>query len=153
MRGIGLRVIEGPLQAPAFLPGIEIRCGELVVDRLRLQWPADVLHEAGHLAVMPASLRALQSGNLHDCEDVPHAGEAEAMAWAYAAACAIGLPAEALFHAGGYRGWGRQLALTFACGVYPGLHGLSEAGMALGIRQAESAGVPAYPHMLRWLRD
>jgi hypothetical protein len=153
LRAIELDVREEPLSSPGFLPGIEIRQGALVVDRARLQWPGDLLHEAGHLAVLPARLRPLQSGALHDCEQVPYSGEAEATAWAYAAACAIGLPAEQLFHAGGYHGRSAGLIMTFALGVYPGLHGLMQGGLAHGMAQAQSLGTPAYPHMLRWLRE
>lgn len=153
LRAIGLRVDEETLQTPGFLPGVAVRDGGLVVDRAALQWPGDLLHEAGHLAVMPAALRPRQSGALHDCEHVPHAGEAEATAWAYAAACAVGLSARELFHAGGYHGHGEGLAMTYACGVYPGLHGLMQAGMAHGIAQAQTLGVAAYPRMRRWLRE
>jgi hypothetical protein len=152
LREIGLDVVEEPLACPGFLPGVAIRDGGLVVDRSQLQWPGDLLHEAGHLAVMPSHLRPLQSGGLHDCEHVPHAGEAEATAWAYAASCAVGLPVGELFHAGGYHGRGDALAMTFGCGVYPGLHGLMQTGMAHGMAQAAELGTQAFPHMLRWLR-
>lgn len=152
LRGIGLRVDEETLATSGFLPGVCIRAGGLVVDRGALAWPGDLLHEAGHLAVMPAALRPEQNGALHDCELVPHAGEAEAIAWAFAAACAVGLSARELFHAGGYHGHGEALAMTFGCGVYPGLHGLMQADMAYGSAEARSAGVEAYPHMRRWLR-
>lgn len=152
LRGIGLRVDEETLTTPGFLPGVCIRAGGLVVDRNSLEWPGDLLHEAGHLAVMPAALRPEQSGALHDCEQVPHAGEAEATAWAFAAACAVGLSAHELFHAGGYHGHGEALAMTFGCGVYPGLHGLMQAGMAYGLAEARSLSVEPYPQMRRWLR-
>lgn len=153
LRGIGLEIIETPLTDACFLPGIEIHEGRLRVDLTRLTWPADLLHEAGHLAVLPPALRASQSGALHECEHVPHAGEAEATAWAYAAACAIGLPAEVLFHAGGYHGRGEGLAMTFSVGVYPGLHGLMQAGMAYGLAEARELGTQPYPHMRHWLRQ
>lgn len=153
LRDIGLRVDEEPLATPGFLPGVAVRAGGLVVDRGALRWPGDLLHEAGHLAVMPEALRPVQDGALHDCEHVPHAGEAEATAWAYAAACAVGLSARELFHAGGYHGYGEGLAMTYACGVYPGLHGLMQAGMAHGMTEAQTLGVAAYPWMRRWLRE
>lgn len=152
LREIGLRVDEEALPTPGFLPGVAIRAGGLVVDRAALQWPGDLLHEAGHLAVMPAALRPAQSGALHDCEHVAHAGEAEATAWAYAAACAVGLSARELFHAGGYHGQGEALATTFGFGVYPGLHGLMQAGMAYGLAEARTLGVEPFPRMRRWLR-
>lgn len=152
LRGIGITVEETRLTDTCFLPGIEIFEGRLRVDVTRLQWPADLLHEAGHLAVLPPELRTRQSGALHDCEHVPHAGEAEATAWAYAAARAIGVPAEVLFHDGGYHGRGKALAMTFSLGVYPGLHGLMQAGMAHGLAQARELGTQPYPHMRHWLR-
>lgn len=153
LRQIGLVVVEQPLECPAFLPGIAIREGGLMVDRSQLQWPGDLLHEAGHLAVMPAHLRPLQSGDLHACEQVPYAGEAEAIAWAYAASCAVGLPVDELFHSGGYHGQSAALATTFSCGVYPGLHGLMQTGMAHCMAQAAELGTQPFPHMLRWLRS
>ena len=54
---------------------------------------------------------------------------------------------------GGYHGHGEGLAMTYACGVYPGLHGLMQAGMAHGMTEAQTLGVAAYPWMRRWLRE
>lgn len=153
LRAIGLKVQYAELGDACFLPGIDIRDGSLWVDRARLCWPGDLLHEAGHLAVLPAALRAVQSGDLHDGEQVPHAGEAEATAWAYAACRALGLPADLLFHDGGYHGRGAALAMTFSLGVYPGLHGLMQAGLAYGLAEARRLGAEPYPRMQRWLRE
>lgn len=153
LRAIGLKVQYAELGDACFLPGIEIRDGALRVDRARLRWPGDLLHEAGHLAVLPAALRALQSGDLHGSEQAAHAGEAEATAWAYAACCALSLPADLLFHEGGYHGRGAALAMTFSLGVYPGLHGLMQAGMAHGLAEAKQLGAEPYPRMRRWLRE
>jgi len=152
LRAIGLDVEYAELGGACFLPGVEIRDGGLRVDRARLRWPGDLLHEAGHLAVLPAALRAVQSGDLHDCQQAAHAGEAEATAWAYAACRALRLPIELLFHEGGYHGQGAALAMTFSLGVYPGLHGLMQAGMAYGLAEAQQFSVQPYPSMRRWLR-
>lgn len=152
LRAIGIDVQYAELGEACFLPGVEIRDGSLRVDRTRLRWPGDLLHEAGHLAVLPAELRALQSGDLHGNELVPHAGEAEAIAWAYAACQAMRLPIELLFHEGGYHGQGAALAMTFSLGVYPGLHGLMQTGMADGLAQARERGSEPFPQMKRWLR-
>jgi hypothetical protein len=153
LQSIGLTVRERPLSDETFLPGLAVAEGGIDVDRGRLRWPGDLLHEAGHLAVMPAALRAGLNGDLHDSHEVAHAGEIEAMAWAYAACVAIEMPPPLLFHAGGYRGAGEPLQLTYSMGVYPGLQGLSACGMALTRAQADARGEPAYPRMQRWLRD
>jgi hypothetical protein len=153
LRAIGLKVQACALEGDTFLPGIEVREGGLLYDLQRLAWPADLLHEAGHLAVMPAALRPGLSGDLHDCSTVPHAGEAEAIAWAYAASLAIGLNARSLFHAGGYQGRGESLAFTFEAGCYPGAAGLVAAGLALEPAQARTNGQLPYPVLRQWLRD
>jgi hypothetical protein len=152
LESVGIPVEEGTLAAATFLPGVTIEAGRIVYDPARLQWPGDLLHEAGHVAVTPAAMRARLSGAV-EAEAVPHAGEPEATAWAYAAIRALGLDPAVLFHAGGYRGKSEALIRTYAYGSYPGLAGLAAAGMALGPREAAARGLPAYPAMLRWLRD
>jgi hypothetical protein len=141
-----LEVARGEELGSEFLPGVAIRGGRLRVDRGRLTWPGDLLHEAGHIAVTPAALRSSLSGELATA--APHAGEIEATAWAYAAVVALGLDARVLFHEGGYRGHSEGLVRTYSLGVYPGAAGLVAAGMARGRGEA---GEP-YPAMVRWLR-
>lgn len=152
LEAIGIPVEARTLDPQTFLPGVTIEAGRVLYDPARLRWPGDLLHEAGHLAVMPAAARASLAGAV-DVEAAPHAGEAEATAWAFAAVKAIGLPMEALFHEGGYHGKSGRLAFTYASGCYPGAAGLVAAGMALAVREAAAAGLPPYPAMLRWLRD
>jgi hypothetical protein len=43
--------------------------------------------------------------------------------------------------------------MTFSLGVYPGLHGLMQAGMAHGVAEAKQLGAEPYPRMRRWLRE
>ena len=145
--GIGVPVLEGPVPTDSFLPGIRLAAGTLVVDRAALRWPGDLLHEAGHIATTPAALRATLDDQLADDPAIPHRGEAEATAWAWAALTHLGLPAGLLFHEGGYHGHSAGLALTYAMGVYPGAAGLARAGMT------QLGGDDGYPRMLRWLRD
>ena len=54
---IGLEVRKGEIQQTTFLPGIAMDCGALIVDESKLLYPGDLLHEAGHLAVIPAERR------------------------------------------------------------------------------------------------
>jgi hypothetical protein len=150
---IGITVIEGPVSANSFLPGVYIVNGTIVHDIASLRWPGDLLHEAGHIATMPPALRHLLNDALQDSESAPHAGEVEATAWAYAATVHLGLSPSVLFHDEGYDGRSASLILTYTHGVYPGCFGLSQAAMTLLGDEAQLAAVPAYPHMIRWLRE
>ena len=114
LAGISIKVREGPVPADSFLPGIRLVAGTLVADRAALRWPGDLLHEAGHIATTPAALRATLDDQLADDPAIPHRGEAEATAWAWAALTHLGLPASLLFHEGGYHGHSAGLALTYA---------------------------------------
>ena len=149
---IGIPVEARDLDTPTLLPGVTIESGRVLYDPARLEWPGDLLHEAGHVAVTPATLRPALAGEV-DVELAAHAGEAEATAWAYAAIVALGLDPAVLFHAGGYRGRSEGLVRTYSLGCYPGLAGLVAAGMALPPRAMPDGGPAGYPAMLRWLRE
>ena len=140
---IGLGVVETELEPEeGFLPGIRVHEGALHVDRDRLAWPGDLLHEAGHLALAPPGVRARMS----DTVEVPGASmwklEEGAKPWSYAAALHIGIDPAVVFHEGGYRGYSPRILQTFALGVYPGVAVLVDAGLT-------APGV--FPRMLRWL--
>jgi hypothetical protein len=149
---VGIVVREGDIGSDAFLPGVAIHDGSLVCDRRNLLSPGDLLHEAGHIAVTPACRRAALNGALDTESAEPYGGETEAIAWSWAALVHLQLPAEILFHEQGYRGQSPALALSYTMGVYPGAHGLAQAGMTRVGTEARRAGLRVYPHMLRWLR-
>lgn len=153
LEAIGIGVREGQVGPDSFLPGVRVERGALVYDRGHLRWPGDLLHEAGHIAVTPTAGRARLDDRIQAEYAVPHAGEVEAIAWSYAAIVHLRLDPAVLFHAEGYRGQSQALLSTFAYGVYPGAYGLMQAGMTLVGSEAAAAGLPSYPHMLRWLRD
>jgi hypothetical protein len=152
LKKIGIDVSEGEVAETSFLPGVRIERGGLIVDRQRLAWPGDLLHEAGHIATTPASERHVLSDALDEHADTADVGEPEATAWAYAACRAIGLAPSVLFHDEGYHGQSAALIATFGVGVYPGSAGLARCGMT---RVGSAAGIDTaghYPQMLRWLR-
>ena len=150
---IGLSIAEETLSADTFLPGIALRAGGLMVDTDKLMWPGDLLREAGHLAVLPATLRSEAHDDDPNHAEVEFAGELEAMAWAYAAAVELGLPTDALIHDGGYNGKARDLLQMYTVGVYPGLRGLCATGMTAAHGFTPDCGPVQYPRMLRWLRE
>ena len=152
LREIGVRVEPGVLDHETFLPGLELDGGRLRYDESRLTYPGDLLHEGGHVAVAPPSLRPLLGGDL----DLPgiDMGELEiaAILWSYAATRRLGIDPAVVFHDGGYRGKAQGLLRTFGIGVYPGLPYLEAAGMAFGPAPAAERGVAPFPHMVHWLR-
>lgn len=150
---IELSASEGFVPPDSFLPGLRVSRGTLVFDRAALRWPGDLLHEAGHIAVTPSSLRTALDDSLDSSGSVPHAGEVEATAWAYAAIVHLQLPPSVLFHEGGYRGHSAGLIMSYSHGVYPGAFGLAQAGMTVVGTEAQLAGVAPYPRMTRWLRE
>ncbi len=152
LRDIGMTVREEPLPSDCFLPGIRIAYGCLVVDRHQLRWPGDLLHEAGHLAVVPEALRPTMSDDLEHLPAVAHAGEMEATAWAWAALTHLQLPSHVLFHDGGYRGHAAGLRMNFEMGIYLGVPGLVQAGLAWLPNLSAPSGDPVYPHLRQWLR-
>ncbi|HEX8571436.1 MAG TPA: hypothetical protein VF759_01650 [Allosphingosinicella sp.] len=143
----GIEIVLEPIGEEAFLPGLAIRGGRLVVDLARLDWPGDLLHEAGHIAVTEPEERA----RLDSVRDDP-AEEMAAIAWSYAAAVAIGLDPAILFHEGGYRGGAQALIDNFTSGRDVGVPMLEYYGMTAGRAATAAPGARPYPHMERWLR-
>ena len=154
LRHIGLEVRETELPDDTFLPGIRIQGACLEMDPGKLAYPCDLLHEAGHIAVTPAALRASLMPNVNQSPGFGehHNGEVEAIAWSYAACLHLGIDPRHLFHADGYKGHADALLNNFSFGAYIGTQGLQEAGLALHAQRARELGKPAYPAMLRWLR-
>jgi hypothetical protein len=56
---IGLEIRLGEIMERTFLPGIMVDHGAMRVDKAKLDYPGDLLHEAGHLAVMEPKRRRL----------------------------------------------------------------------------------------------
>lgn len=147
LRGLGFRIRLAPIAEPTVLPGIKLENGVMVIDGRALLSPGDVLHEAGHLAVMSPARRQKVSGRF----DSSHAEEMMALAWSYAAATELGIEASVVFHAQGYRGGGPSLAESFKKGATLGVPGLCWLGLTREPRTATSAADSVYPRMSSWL--
>lgn len=146
LQSIGLTVRAGTLTEPNFLPGIRLEASGLIVDPAQLRFPGDLLHEAGHLAVATPERRSTISGDAGP----DAAEEMMAIGWSYAAVMHLNLDPTVVFHADGYRGGAAGLIDNFNQGYYIGVPMLQWVGMTLDKARAEEAGVPPYPHMLRW---
>lgn len=150
LREIGLEVRARQVPEGTFLPGIEVAEGRIAYDPATLRFPGDLLHEAGHLAVLAPDER-VRFGTDDEHLDMQRV-ELRAIAWSHAAGVRLDLTPDVVFHAGGYGGRGAALAFTYANGVYPGAAALEELGLTATGERAHAAGVDPYPQMLRWLR-
>ena len=136
------------LPESSFLPGIDIQQGVLQIDPARLLSPGDILHEAGHLAILTPAERSEANGVVGNDGGM----EMAAIAWSWAAAVHLGIPPSVLFHPNGYKGGSSALIENFVAGRYIGVPMLEWFGMAAGEKRAREMGTAAYPAMLRWLR-
>lgn len=146
---IDLKYHLEPLHEVTFLPGLKLREGALVIDTIRLLYPGDILHEAGHLACMPPYIRQTMSDDLEDC-DMHRGGEMMAVAWSYAAAIFLQIDPEIVFHENGYKGGGKNIIQNFEEGNVIGLPLLQWSGMCFDKTTAPAEGVHPFPHMVRW---
>jgi hypothetical protein len=150
IKQIGIEVEITKESKENFLPGIEIWEGKLIVNINNLQFPGDILHEAGHIAVVPKSDRnTLNAENIGKRQN-REAEEMMAIAWSYAACMHIGLPASFVFHDGGYKGGGDYLVENFTQKRYIGLPMLQYHGMCFDETNAEIHNLKAYPTMQKW---
>jgi gamma-glutamylcyclotransferase (GGCT)/AIG2-like uncharacterized protein YtfP len=140
LESLGIPVIPASSLLPANFPGLDIQHGCVLVDETRVVHPGDILHEAGHIAMTrPEQRNALRL--------TPTGGEElSTLAWSYAAATHLGLPADVIFYPESYADFGDGLVENFANGNYIGTPLLQTFGMAV------TRGENAFPRMLRWLR-
>ena len=122
----------------SLVPGVDIHEGGLIVDERQLLRQADVLHEGGHIAIMPRALRRELYGTISSTP----AQEVSCIAWTWAAALHLGLPPEEVFHEQVISGNGPTLLENFSEGRYVGVPLLRKWGMTVD-----------YPRMLRWTFD
>jgi len=120
--------------------GMKVARGEILLAPAQIENPGDVLHEAGHLAIVAAADRPRFP---EECK--PTGGqELAALAWSYAAAVHLALPPEVVFHPAAYKGESPALLETFADGRWVGVHYL------VWRKLTEPA---LYPSMRRWLLE
>lgn len=155
-----------------FLPGIRIeRNMTILYDRDLLSDPLDILHEAGHVAVVPALFRNGVAGDMEEAmmhgpaeeyikthpfivsdeNGVPiedpvirgllQCGEAEAQAWSYAAAVAAGVASDEAFSRLDHFA---DVWLALKMHAHPGINGLIASRMTTR---------DLFPKMNRWLQN
>jgi carbamoyltransferase len=149
---IGIATSFETIDEPSFLSGILIQNGSLKIDKNKLIYPGDILHEAGHIAVTPSEDRESMIGDIgkHKKHDEAYGEEIAAMLWSYAALSHLKLNPEIVFHPNGYKGSSGMFIENFTRGNYIGLPLLSWMGLC---NVKDSDNEPIFPKMKKWLRD
>lgn len=153
LHSIGIETIFREIGAEGFLPGLLINKGAIIIDRDRLEHPGDILHEAGHIAVVPAGDRhSLTEKGITRRTD-REGEEMMAIAWSYAAAIHLDIDPAFVFHDDGYRGGSDFITESCNNNDFHGLTMLQRIGLTVNEKRARHLQVDAWPHMVKWLRD
>lgn len=166
---IGLSV-KTEAGSSGFIDHVAVVNGGLSVDPSA---PASgLLHEAGHLAIVPAQFRSYLSGSLGagmkkifaeldqmglEPDDplqraMIQTGDPEATAWAWAAGKAIGVPEDLIIQDSEYSGEGEEIRAALAANCYVGINGIAHAGYCVP-RYNPYRPLPVYPLLAFWLQS
>ncbi len=150
---IGISCMPGNLTEDTFLPGIDIKDGKMIYDTRLLKHPGDLLHDAGHLAVLLPHDRAVAQSPDQLKGDLDEGGsEMATICWSWAAMYHLNLEAEVLFHPYGYKDGSEALKIAFSSGSYIGLPLLQWFGMTKEPGKNISQEDVVFPNMKYWLR-
>ncbi|MEQ8580694.1 MAG: hypothetical protein RIC30_06000 [Marinoscillum sp.] len=148
---IGLELEFKKLDGSTFLPGIHVERGKIQIDKEKLLYPGDLLHEAGHLALLTPDERMKTSGNIEPGENKQESMEMGVICWSWAALVHLQLDPKVVFHDNGYRGASNYYINMYSTGQCIGLPLLQWAELCK--HQTDPTDLPAFPHMLKWLRE
>jgi len=168
LNGIGLRVDVVP-GAKGFIEGILLVDGTVHAD------PdcevSGLLHEAGHLAIIPNDLRHHMSGHLYGSlrtildeskfltldpdsqrfRALVQTSDPEVTAWAWAVGKHLDIPEELIVMDHEYEGDGEGVRLGLSLNCYSGINGLMHAGFCQ-VRKNPYRNLPVYPELAFWLQ-
>lgn len=125
----------------------------IIIDKDSIEQPGDILHEGGHIAVVPAADRSKLSEAPMIRRKDREAEEMMAIAWSYAACMYLEIDPFFVFHEQGYRGGSQYITESCENKSYPGLLMLQGIGMTADTHSAKRLSLAAYPDMIRWLRN
>lgn len=168
LRSIGLTVKVVP-GAKGFIDKIALVDGTIHVDPDCRA--SALLHEAGHLAIVPSQFRHLLNGNMYvgtkqmfkelqqmNLEpDSPlelammQIGDTEATSWAWAAGKHLGIPDKMIIQNDEYEGDGSILRMQLNARSYLGINGMAQAGFC-NVRANPYRPRPVYPELAFWLQ-
>ncbi|GGG07440.1 hypothetical protein GCM10011344_04980 [Dokdonia pacifica] len=143
LTSIHILVVEEALTNDTFLPGLQLKGGTILLDKEKLQYPGDLLHEAGHIAITDKELRPLIGTKEMDPAWPSDGDEIATILWSYAAATHLSIDLTILFHSGGYKNDSEWLIEQFTNKNYVGLPLLE---------WMELCDSKEFPIMKKWLR-
>lgn len=150
---IGIPCRVKPLPHQTFLPGIDISGGTIYYDAQRMPYPGDLLHEAGHIAILKPEYRSVATGPDNLFGDMNRdAAEMAAIAWSWAALKYLRIAPEIVFHEHGYKGGSSTILENFSNNKFFGVPVLQRFGMTRDITGTVSTGEQVFPAMKHWLR-
>lgn len=141
---IGIPLKQKKLEDDCFLPGLKIDKGTLYYDPGKLKYTGDILHEAGHIALMTKEEKTIIVGSVSEFRDPGKEDEIGVLCWTFAALTHLGIPPEIVFHADGYKGDSETLIMGFQNGQYIGLPLLVWMGLC---------DYEGFPNMKKWVRE
>lgn len=153
IESIGIILKYESINMETFLPGLLIHNGSIYIDIEKLRYPGDILHEAGHIAVVSSIERKGLSGDTIAFRENQEAEEMMAIAWSYAACRHLDIDPYFVFHETGYGGGGHHIADQFGEGNYFGVPMLQYTGLTMDAKTAKEQNAQAYPAMAKWMRD
>ena len=149
---IGIETVDGAIdQENCFLPGFFIEQGKIIIDKKKVKYHGDILHEAAHIAVVPPGDRKMLNGKSIAERSDAAAEEMMAIAWSYAACVHLKIDPHFVFHEEGYQGGGASIVQNFEQGNYFGVPVLQWLGMTS--TSTVTIKKMIYPVMIKWLRD
>lgn len=140
---IGIPFKQKKLEDNCFLPGLKIDKGILFYDPEKLKYPGDILHEAGHIALMTEEEKKKIVGSVSEFREPGMEDEIGVLCWTFAALSHLKIPAEIVFHPEGYKGDSDMLIAGFQNGQYIGLPLLV---------WMELCDYESFPKMKKWIR-
>ncbi|MCF4101903.1 hypothetical protein L1I30_09510 [Gillisia sp. M10.2A] len=143
LHSININIIEKELSPETFLPGLKIEGDTIFLDKEKLKYPGDMLHEAGHIAVTEEGIRPFLGTKDSDSINPTEGDEIAAILWSYAASHYLKLDLNIVFHTNGYKNDSKWLIEQFNNQNYIGLPLLE--WMSLCEKDE-------FPVMKKWLR-
>lgn len=150
---IGIKVYPENVPDDTFLPGIRIVKGEIQADEEKMLSPGDILHEAGHLAVLSKETRNTLTDTVVVNEQSQGGEEMAAIAWSWAALKHLDIAPEVVFHPEGYKGDADSIIENFSQKRYFGVPVLAYKEMCIDFRYDTEHLENRFPKMLKWTID
>lgn len=150
---IGIPCSPGNVRDDSFLPGVDIVNGEILYDSINLRSEGDLLHEAGHVAVVTIKDRKTLTSPTVSGDLQEGGAEMAAIAWSWAALTHLDIPPEVVFHKEGYKGDAEDIIANFSKGRYFGVSTLAWMQMTQDPNGSLPVEEDFFPEMSNWLRQ